>query len=264
MPHRRGFAMRRAQLAAAALALTLLAGCATTGEGYPDPSASSAARNSAEVHLQLAASYFENGQYQVALSEVQIALASDAFYADAHDLGGMIHMALNDHERAKTHFQRAMALKKDNASAMHNLAWLQCQERQYAAADALFAQALDIASVNRPKTLLARGVCQARAGQREEAQATLMQAYERDAANPVIAYNLALLLLQAGNADQARFYIRRLNNSELANAESLWLGIRIERALGNRQAMEELAAQLRRRFADSRELVAWEQGRFDE
>ncbi|MCB2032330.1 MAG: type IV pilus biogenesis/stability protein PilW, partial [Ottowia sp.] len=63
---------------------------------------------------------------------------------------------------------------------------------------------------------------------------------------------------------RAQFYIRRLNNSELANAETLWLGIRVERRLGNSQAMQQLAAQLRRRFPQSKELLAYERGAFND
>ena len=58
----------------------------------------------------------------------------------------------------------------------------------------------------------------------------------------------------AATITRALFYIRRLNNSELANAESLWLGIKVEHRLGNRLARDQLASQLRNRFPKSREL----------
>jgi type IV pilus assembly protein PilF len=55
-----------------------------------------------------------------------------------------------------------------------------------------------------------------------------------------------------------------LNNSESANAESLWLGIRVERKLGHRDAVEQLSAQLKKRFPQSREFSAFERSAFDE
>ncbi|MCK9515883.1 MAG: type IV pilus biogenesis/stability protein PilW [Ottowia sp.] len=261
-----GLPWRRFFLLLAVAGLLVLGGCTTTGgDKYASAGGSAAdVRHRAQTHLELAAGYLEHGQLQVAQSEAQIALQSDPSYADAYDLSGMVYMAMNDHEQARAQFQRAMTLKKDNASAMHNLAWLLCQDRNYAESDALFARALDAPNANRPQTLLARGVCQARAGNPAQAEATLMRAYELDAANPLTGYNLALLMFQRGDAERARFYIRRLNNSELANAESLWLGIRVERQLGDRVAVEQLAEQLRRRFPDSVELSAYEQGRFDE
>jgi type IV pilus assembly protein PilF len=114
------------------------------------------------------------------------------------------------------------------------------------------------------KSLMAEGLCQMRAGMPAQAQATLERAYQLDAGNPVTAYNLAFLLLQSGENSRAQFYIRRLNNSELANAESLWLGIRIEHRLGNNQSVQQLGDQLKKRFALSRQAIAYDKGVFNE
>jgi type IV pilus assembly protein PilF len=62
----------------------------------------------------------------------------------------------------------------------------------------------------------------------------------------------------------AQFYIRRLNNSALANSETLWLGMKIEQKLGNNEALGQLASQLRKRFPQSRELAWFERGAFNE
>jgi len=80
----------------------------------------------------------------------------------------------------------------------------------------------------------------------------------------VVGYHLSALLLRRNDLSRAQFYIRRLNNSEYANAESLWLGIKVERALGDTVAMRQLADQLRKRFLDSREWGAFERGAFNE
>jgi len=78
----------------------------------------------------------------------------------------------------------------------------------------------------------------------------------------MVAYHLADLLLRRQEVERARFYIRRLNNGEYANAESLWLGIRVEQAIGDGAAMRQLADQLQRRFPDSKEWQRYEQGAF--
>jgi type IV pilus assembly protein PilF len=91
-----------------------------------------------------------------------------------------------------------------------------------------------------------------------------LKSYELDAGNPITAYNLSLLLFQRADFVRAQFYVRRLNNSELANAESLWLGIKVERRLNNRDAIQQLGAQLKKRFPQSREYLAFERGAFNE
>ena len=249
----------------------LLAACASApgaDEALPELSTASdqsEARQRASTRLALAASYYENGQYAVALDEQKKAVQADPSFADAHNLGGLITMALGENALAQQHFQRAIALNPRDANALHNLGWLQCERGQYAPAVDAFQRAAAVPNYpQRARTLMAQGICEARAGDPARAEATLMRSYELDPGHPVTGYNLAQLLHRRGDHARAQFYIRRLNNSEMANAESLWLGIRVERRMDNRQAMEQLASQLRRRFPQSRELLAYERGAFDE
>ena len=115
------------------------------------------------------------------------------------------------------------------------------------------------------RTLLAQGVCQARAGQLAESEATLSRAYELDPANPSTAINLSEVLYRRGEYERARFYIRRVNSqADVANAQTLWLAARIENKLGNAQGTADFGAQLRSRFPESREAAAFEPGQFDE
>ena len=161
--------------------------------------------------------------------------------------------------------KRAVALNPRDGNVQHNYGWLMCQQGRYEEA----SRAYEVAMANpmyagRAKTLMAKGLCEARAGKTAEAERSLARSYELDAGNPVTGYNLAGLLFRRGDFNRAQFYIRRLNNSDLANAETLWLGVRVERRLGDRVAMLQLAEQLRKRFPKSREAAAYDRGAFDE
>lgn len=257
--------------------LSWLAGCAAPAGGAGGAGGSSAsgrsdivtesdepeARRRARIRLELAVGYFEQGQTTVALDEVKQALLSDPTFADAYNLRGLVYMRLNDAPLAEDSFRRALQLRPNDSDTLHNLAWFLCQNNRHAEAMQQFTRVLaDPQYTSRPKTLLAQGLCQLRAGQTAEAERSLMQSYEMDAGNPVTGYNLSLLLFQRGDLQHAQFYIRRLNNSELANAETLWLGIRVERAVGNQEAMNQLSTQLRRRFPASPEAALLERGVF--
>ena len=117
---------------------------------------------------------------------------------------------------------------------------------------------------DRAKTLMAQGSCQLNTGLRTEAESSFLKSYELDASNPFTGYNLALLLFERSDYVRAQFYVRRLNNSELANSESLWLGVKVERKLSNADAVQQLGAQLKKRFPQSREALAFERSAFDE
>lgn len=254
----------------------MLASCATKNAGLPPSSTVNAAaivtesdetnaRKRAKLRVELAIGYFQQGQTTVALDEIKQALAADPTFADAYNLRGLIYMRLDDAAGAEDSFRRAIALDPRDPNVLHNYGWLLCQQNRYADAQQQFTAALSVPTyTERPKTLMTQGLCQLRAGQKAEAERSLSQAYELDASNPVVAYNLASLLAQRGEWSRAQFYIRRVNNSPSASAETLWLGIKIERQLNNREASTQLGGQLQRRFPDSREASAYERGNFND
>jgi type IV pilus assembly protein PilF len=252
----------------------LLAGCASQ-PGVPGASSGQSdmvtesdepdQRKRARLRLELATGYFEEGQTKVALDEIKQSIAIDPGYANAFNLRGLVYMRLNDIPLAEDSFRRAFVLNPRDADVAHNYGWLLCQQGRYPESFKLFAQAAaNPTYTGKAKTLMAQGVCQVRAGQLDDAEKSLKQSYEFDAGNPVTAYNLASLLYMKGDLTRAQFYIRRLNNSELANAETLWLGIKIERKLNNRENAMQLADQLKKRFAQSSQAAAYEKGAFNE
>ncbi|MDA8457384.1 type IV pilus biogenesis/stability protein PilW [Acidovorax sp. GBBC 3334] len=270
------YASRCAFMAFGALSFAvILGGCATSpGAGgsttavnpEADPSSEAAdLRRRARIRLELAANYLEMGQTSVALDEVRQAIATDPSFGDAYNLRGLVYMRLGDWAAADENFRRALTISPSEPYLLHNYGWLRCQQQNYAEANQFFERALAVpAYTARAKTLMTQGLCQERAGQVADAEKTLVKAYELDAGNPVVGYNLASMAFRRGDAQRAQFYSRRLNNSELANAESLWLGIKIERALGNAAGMRQLGEQLHKRFPDSKEVLAFDRGAFNE
>lgn len=270
--HRRSAVAKISSWACLALGLAVLAGCAGTPQAPADTSANiitesdeTPQRRRARIRLELAVGYFEQGRIEVALDEVKQSLASDPSFAPAFNLRGLIFMRLNEPRQAEDSFRRALALDGKDGDTLHNFGWLQCQQGRYDESFRALRQALENPLyAGRAKTFMALGLCQSRAGRFDEAEQSLARSYELDAANPVTGYNLASLLLRRNELPRAQFYIRRLNNSELANAESLWLGIRIEQRIGDRVAMDQLAEQLRKRYPQSRELTLFDKGAFNE
>jgi type IV pilus assembly protein PilF len=267
-----------ASFAGAAVAF-LLGGCVNTrttttsladtssgkGAEIVTESDESSRQRRARLRLELASGYFEHGQNTVALDEIKQALVADPNYADAYSLRGLVYMRLEDAGMAEDSFRRAIAINPRDPNVRHNYGWLLCQQNRFGDAAQQFNAALAVPSyTDRAKTLMTQGVCQLKAGQRPEAERSLMQAYEIDAGNPVVGFNLASLLAQREEWSRAQFYIRRVNNSPSASAETLWLGIKIERRLNNREAVAQLGGQLQRRFPQSREAIAYERGNFND
>jgi type IV pilus assembly protein PilF len=220
----------------------------------------------AAVRLELAGGYFSRGQFDTALEEVRQAIEAKPDLGAAYNMRGLIYAAMGDDRLAAESFDRALAINPRDADAMHNRGWFECQRGRYEVADRLFEQALAVPQYREaPRTLAAQGVCLARAGQTTSAEQKLLRSYELDPSNPGTAFNLAEVLYRLGQYERARFYVRRVNEGEdTSNAQTLWLAVRIEHRAGNRNGVENFGRQLRARFPQSREALAFERGRFDE
>lgn len=222
-------------------------------------------RRRAKIRLELATGYFSNGQTTVALDEVKQAIATDPTYFDAYNLRGLVYQRLNNPQLAEESYRKALALNPAAAGVQHNYGVLLCQQGRATEGIQFFKLALANTNyLDRAKTHMALAGCELSIGRRDAAEVSYLRSYELDAGNPITAYNLSKLLLERGEILKAQFYIRRLNNSALANSESLWLGIQVEQKLGNSEAVGQLASQLRKRFPQSKELVLFEKGAFNE
>jgi type IV pilus assembly protein PilF len=260
-----------AAVALASMLTAMLAGCATGPQqsgartDVTAPNVESDLRKRAHIRLELASSYFEEGKTEIALDELRQVLATEPSYADGWNLRGLIYMRLGDPAQAEESFRHAVALDPRNSDTFQNYGWLQCQQGRYQDAERSFNQALQNPLYGgRPKTYLTLGICQSRAGDLAAAQRSLAKSYELDAGNPVTGYTLSRVLYDQREYERARFYIRRINNSELANAESLWLGIKVENRLNDPAAMGQLAEQLRKRFPQSPQRASLDRKAYDE
>lgn len=260
-----------AGLAAAILLAGGLAGCAGGG-----PVASSApetftesdepeARKRATNRLKLAVLYFQDGKYNFALDEIKQAILTDPGWFEPYGMRALIYLQTGDYGPAEASFQKALSINPKSPDLKHNYGFLLCRMNRPAEAAKMFGAALaDPGYGQRAKTWAELGRCQLANGQKAQAETSFMRAYELDAGNAVTGYNLSRLMFERGELARAQFYARRINNSERASAESLWLGIKIERSLGVLDAQRQLEDQLRRRFAQSPEALTLERGAFNE
>jgi type IV pilus assembly protein PilF len=259
------------KLLACSLLLSFIAGCASPNSAaIPSTDLATASdetesQKRAKIRLELALGYLEQGQATIALDEVKLAIAADPRSTDALSLRGLIYMRLNDFVLARDSFNRAVALNPRDGNIYHNLAWLTCQESKFAESMPIFDRALTSPGyTGLAKTYLAKGICWLRAGDARQAENNFLRAFELDAGNPISTFNLANLLYKRNDLVRAQFYIRRLNNNDYVNAESLWLAVRIEKKLGNQQGVTQLSDRLKKLFPASREYELLERGAFNE
>lgn len=222
-------------------------------------------RRRARIRLELAVGYYNNGQTTVALDEIKQSINVDASLFEAHNLRGLIYMRLNDFGLAEESFKKALELNPKAATVQHNYGWMLCKQGRVPESIRMFNAALNNPLyAERSKTLMTQGLCQLESGQRKDAETSFLRSYDLDPSNPIVSYNLALMFFQNTEYPRAQSYLRRLNNSQLANAESLWLGVKVERRLGNMSVAELLGDQLKKRFPNAKETISFERSAFNE
>lgn len=265
--------IRRFQLHSLVYAMLLaVAGCASNPEVKRDGGSdivteydATEAQKLAKLRLQLAAAYLEQGQATEALDSLKQALQADPNNIEAHNLRGLIYMRLNEPQFAEDSFKRALSLSTRNGDVYHNYGWLKCTQSRFDEAQGLFNQALAATGyIGHAKTQMAAGMCYQRAGAIAQAEQSYLRAYELDAGNPIVGYNLALLMYQKRDLQRAQFYVGQINRTPLANSQTLWLGVKVERRLGNLQGMRELGSRLQREHGGTQEATYYERGQFEQ
>ncbi len=220
----------------------------------------------AGVRMELASAYFSRGQLETALDEVKLALQVNPALGEAYNLRALIYGAMGEDRLAEDSFARALQINPQDGAALHNQGWFLCQRDRFGSAQAQFSAALALPQYRDvARTQLARGLCFGRNKQWPEAEAALMRAYELEPGNPSIGINLAEVLVQRQELERARFYIGRINDvPAAANAQTLWLALRIEHKLGRPGNARQLGDRLQERYPQSPEAALYARGRLDD
>lgn len=254
---------------AGTMLLALLAGCATPpestsykAEGTP-VAEDSEARNRARIHTELASGYLELGNLGVALEEANEALRADPTYGPAYNVSGLIHAELKEDRLAERQFERALRLNAVDSDANNNYGLFLCQRNREEEGIRHFLAALRNPLYQAPeRSYVNAGLCSRKRGDLPAAENYFQRALKASPNQPQALYQLADLLYARGDYPQARAYALRASQV-IPSAETLWLALRLERKLGDRNAEASYAAQLRRNFPQSREASALAAGRYE-
>jgi type IV pilus assembly protein PilF len=221
------------------------------------PTPPATARQRAELHTELAAGYYERGQFDVALEELGVASQLDPAYPKIYNVYGLVYTMLDDPQKAESSFARALSLAPDDSEIRHNWGAYLCTHGRPAESIAEFEQVLRNPLYKSPEVaLINAGKCSAAIGRNAEAESYFRRALVLQPGNATASYNLALLTYKSGRLAEARALMRPVVQQANPPAEALFLGVCIERKLGDRGAEASYTSQLRNRYPDAAETRA--------
>jgi type IV pilus assembly protein PilF len=266
------FAQRRFKCLAAVALAGVLAGCATGGtsgkEELKTVSDMTSAQKRAEIRMQLAGGYFEQGNYLVALDEVKKAIAADPQNPSGYGLRAIIYMRMGEKELANDNFQHALKLAPNDPDLNNNYGSFLCQNDRVKESFKHFDAALANRNYRSPAGALNNaGSCALKIKDYELAERYLLQALQLAPDVPETNVGLARVYYARREYPRASFFmtqVGKLAKLDSLPADVLWLGIKVQHKMGDLGAEQGFATQLRRHHAQSPEYAAYQRGAFDE
>ncbi|MCZ6560776.1 MAG: type IV pilus biogenesis/stability protein PilW [Gammaproteobacteria bacterium] len=234
------------------LSALLMSACVTTG-GKPEPSKQQI-KDAASYNLQLGISYMQMGQMQLALEKMQRSLTQDPDRADAHMALAVLYTRLGELEKARSEYRRSLHLDPDNSLTLNNYGAFLCKQGDYDDAIKNFDKAVKNPLYQTPAAAYSNaGLCSLDQGRDKQAERYFRLSLQ---ANPRFTTSL-LQMADLSFTDkiylQARAFMDRYMASvaTAATADALWLGVRVEEALGDLAAAGAYSTQLLENFPDS-------------
>jgi type IV pilus assembly protein PilF len=216
----------------------------------------------ARAHTDLGAVYFQQKQYEVALEEFTQATKIDPSFGLAFNGLGLVYSALGQDDIASTNFKKAVEVEPNNSESHNNYGSFLCAKGQYDASIREFLAAIKNPLYTTPAMAYTNaGICSMRKNDLQNAEVYLQKALQIEPLSNMAAYQLATLQFNRHDALGAKVTLQNVMLGQPA-PEMLWLAIKIERAVGAKDAEASYALQLRRQYPDSEPAKLLQSGKY--
>lgn len=242
--------MRYAAIVLCGLILGACAGGGGTRSG--ELSIKQTTNPAASANLNLGIEYMRAGNMELALERLKRALDADPGFYGTHNALGFLYQRLGETGLAERHFKRSIALNPADSGSKNNYGLFLCQNNRFDEAEKIFLAAVENPLYETPEVAYANaGTCALMNKQVEAAEQHFRRALSINAGLPSALIQMAQISYDRDNYLNARGYLQRFQSVAKHNAASLLLGIKIERELGDRNAVASYELQLKNNFGDS-------------
>ena len=199
--------------------------------------------------IALAQEYWQQGQYEIALEDVQKAIKIDPNSPEAYTMLGLLDEKINRLEQANAAYAKSASLAPNNGNILNNYgAWL-CRSGHPAEADVQFRKALADPFYKTPAAALGNAAeCALEAGHTDVAEGYYRRVLSMEPGNPNALQSMAGIDFKRGEYLPARGFIERLIAAGSVAPETLDLAAHIEDKLGDTQAAQNYRTRLGSEF----------------
>jgi len=218
--------------------------------------------SAADVYVKMSIAYLQQGKIDTALIKIKRGLELDPTSADANNIIALIYERLGELDLAEQHYKKALDLNSNDPYILNAYGSFLCTQGKYQKANLHFMAALKNALYPTPEVALTNaGICSARQGDLNQAETYYRQALRANSKFPTALQQMVKVSVEKKNYLSARGYLQRYLEVGQHSAETLWLGIRIERELGDLDTLASYELLLRAKFPDSEEMRMFEESK---
>jgi type IV pilus assembly protein PilF len=208
----------------------------------------------AEINAQLGSGYLAQGDLELAKLKFEKAMDQNPDLPAAHSGYALLMSRLGQIGKAEKHFKKA--LKKDpyNSGTLNNYGIFLCSQNKFKEAEIQFMAALRDPLYKTPEFAYTNaGRCSLKNKDQAQAEAYFGKALQGNPKFPDALFEMANLQYAQRKFAQANSYLQKFERYGNHTAASLWLAVRVARALGLRDAEASYSLLLKNKFPDSEE-----------
>ena len=235
---------------------TLMAGCVTETN---DPLAQNRdPSKAAKIYVETATRYMQLNQMANADRSLKRAqqIAPDA--PEVNNALALFYTIEGENEQVEKYYKKALIGDPDFSQARNNYAtFLYGQNRYKDAIEQLEKVTKDYRYQRRYTAFENLGVCYLKVGEPEKAEKSFNRALQLNGNLPISIIELSELALQQGNYQLTERYLRKYEKIAQPSPKQLWIGIRLQRQLGDKDKVASYALALKSMFPGSDEYKAY-------
>jgi type IV pilus assembly protein PilF len=243
-----------------ALTILVMAGCASMGgvdddEGVTGQLGKERSKSPATLYVEMGIAYMRDNQPAVALKKLKKAISVDPKNAEAHNVLAILYERLGEDKLAGESYARAIKLQPQDPYIRNAQGSFFCKQGLYEEAEMEFERALSNPLYPTPWVAMTNaGLCAERNGDKEKAENYYRRALTANDSYFQALIQMGKLSFEQDNPLSARAYLERYNAVAEPTAASLWLGVQVERKLGDRLRAREYRTRLLKTFPDAPEV----------
>ncbi len=208
----------------------------------------------AVANVNLGLEYMRRGDYEKALTRLNRAKEADPDYVPTYNALGLLYQRLGETEVAESNFKKSIKLDGSDSSSLNIYGQFLCNQGREIEAREYFLTAAGNPLYETPEIpYYNAGNCAYMHNRTDLAVDYFEKALSSNPYIPAALIKMSEINFDAGDYHSARNYLVRHTKLAKHSAKSLWLGIRIERQLGDKDLVSSYALLLRNNFSDSEE-----------